>query len=368
MRKSLASTLLPKPIQDEISRVIEPRLRERALGTGVCSTKTAKERRMNVRASIAKLWSLGFKIRKLTSLKAKHIRALMEAYGAEDKSAKFLHNRLSLLRTLAVWLGKEQIVGDLSDYFPKERTKRVTATETDRSWEANGVSPLEIIALAKQFDERLAVMLSLQHFFAMRVKESIEFRPGNSLVDNGDAIEIDRGTKGGKPRRFPIISDAQREVIAWARDVVASGKVKRVRWPECTWQQAQSRFYRLIDTRLGLTKDKRGVTPHGLRNGGLMDLYHVTSGGFPTPIEVAEGKKGGGSGGSGGEGSPAVKKVRRPVPPPGLTREMHHLASMTVSRAAGHGRIDVTASYYGTYGHGFRTVAPPTSMAVVIHK
>ena len=370
MRKSLASTLLPKPIQDEISRVIEPRLRQRALGNGVCSRKTAEERRMNIRASIAKLWSLGFKIRKLTSLKAKHIRALMEAYGAEGKSAKFLHNRLSLLRTLAGWLGKEQIVGDLLDYFPKERTKRVTATETDRSWEANGVSPLEIIALAKQFDERLAVMLSLQHFFAMRVKESIEFRPGNSLVDNGDAIEIDRGTKGGKPRRFPIISDAQREVIAWARDVVASGKVKRVRWPECTWQQAQSRFYRLIDTRLGLTKNKRRVTPHGLRHGGLQDFYQHASGGFPSPIEVAEGGKRGGSGGgsSGGGGSPAEKKARRPVPPPGLTREKHQQASMTVSRAAGHGRIDVTPSYYGTYGHGFRTVAPPTSMLVVMHK
>ena len=370
MKRSQASKILPKVVQDDIERSIDPHLRKRVSGDGVCSTHTAKDRRTHIRAAIAKLWDLGFEIRKMSSLKAKHIRALMTAYEAEGKSAEFLHNRLSVLRTLAGWLGKEQIVGDLADYFPKERTLRTTATTKNLAWEANGVKPLDIIEQAKLFDERLAVMLTLQHYFAMRVKESIEFRPANALVEDGTAIEIYLGTKGGKLRRYPIVSEAQRKAFEWVRDVVAAGKVKRVRWPDCTWQQAKNRFYRLIRTRLGLTKNLRGVTPHGLRHGGLQDFYQHASGGFPSPIEVAEGGKRGGSGGgsSGGGGSPAEKKARRPVPPPGLTREKHQQASMTVSRAAGHGRIDVTPSYYGTYGHGFRTVAPPTSMSVVMHK
>ena len=368
MKRSQASKILPKVVQDDIERGIDPYLRQRANGDGVCSTKTAKERRMNIRSSIAKLWDLGFKIRKLKSLSAKHINALMSHWLAEGKSPEFLHNRLSLLRTLAGWLGKEQIVGDLSDYCPKERTLRTTATTNNVAWEPNGVDPLVIIEQAKLFDERLAVMLTLQHFFSMRVKESIEFRPANALVDGGNAIEIHLGTKGGKLRLYPIISEAQREAFNWARDVVAAGKVKRVRWADCTFLQAQSRFYRLIRTRLGITKKLRGVTPHGLRHGGLQGLYQHATGGFPSPIEVADGGKGGGGGGSVVEGSPAVKTVRRPLPPPGLTRENHQQASMTVSRAAGHERIDVTTSYYGTYGHGFRTVAPPTSMAVVMYK
>ncbi len=359
MKKSLASKLLPKIVQDDIERVIDPFLRQRANGDGVCSTNTAKDRRTHIRASIAKLWELGFRIRKLSSLSAKHIHALMSHWTEEEKSPEFLHNRLSVLRTLAGWLGKEQIVGDLSDYCPKERTLRKTATTKNRAWEPNGVNPLEIIEQAKLFDERLAVMLTLQHYFSMRVKESIEFRPANALVEDGNAIEIHLGTKGGKLRRYPIITEAQRAAFNWARDVVAAGKVKRVRWSDCTWLQAQRRFYRLIRTRLGITKKLRGVTPHGLRHGGLQGLYRHATGGFQTPIEVAEGWKG-----RRGGDSPAVKKVRRLVPPRGLTRANHQQASMTVSRAAGHSRIDVTPSYYGTYGHGFRTVAPPTSMDV----
>jgi hypothetical protein len=34
------------------------------------------------------------------------------------------------------------------------------------------------------------------------------------------------------------------------------------------------------------------------------------------------------------------------------------MASTTVSRALGHGRVDITASYYGTYGHALRQQAP----------
>ena len=104
--------------------------------------------------------------------------------------------------------------------------------------------------------------------------------------------------------------------------------------PPSTWKQAQQRFYGLIRNRLGISKKALGVTPHGLRHGYVQDEYRELTG-LPTPVE----------GGALGK----------------IDRETHRSASMTVSRWVGHGRIDVTTSYYGSYGHALR-VASPLSM------
>ena len=365
-KKSLSEKVLPKRLRDDIERVIDPHLRVRANGNGVCSTNTAKDRRAIVHACIAQLWVLGYRITKLDSLAAKHVKALMEFWDDENRSPQFLHNRLSALRTLAGWLGKRHVVGDLSDYFPKERTRRQTATERNRAWKENKVDIGAIIALAKTVDERLAVMLSLQDQFGLRVKESVEFRPLNSLDDKGENLLVYVGTKGAKPRMIPIETPEQRAAFEWARRVVMEGKVKRLRWPNLTAQQARTKFYHMLSRRLGLTKDQLKVTAHGLRYGYAQRKYERDSGGFKSPIENVGFSRGGG----GAVPMPIptelltvpVQASKKPVPPPGLTRENHHQACLSVSRAMGHERIGVTAAYYGTYGHGLRTVSPPTTM------
>ena len=274
-------------------------------------------------------------------------------------SPEFLHNRLSVLRTLAGWMGKRNLVGDLGDYFENARTQRTTATEVDKSWKGKEIDVEAIIARATQIDERLGVMIALMDRFGLRVKEAIEFRPAQALVDGGTAIEVSAGTKGGKLRRVPVETDQQRETLAWARDVVAQSRVKRVRWPELTWKKAQSRFYNTIQRKLGIAKAQLGVTMHGLRHGYGQRGYEKVAG-VPSPIVHANASNGGGkssgSEGSGGGGSsePSAARSRPLEPPVGLTREKHREASMAVSRWLGHGRVDVTASYYGTYGHAFR--------------
>ena len=330
-----AKKILPKHLRDDIERSIEPYLRQRADGDGVCSTQTAKDRRQYIMATVALLWQLGYRIKKLASLRPRHIAVLVKHWDETGASAEFLHNRLCVLRTMSRWIGKPNLVGDLSEYFPLERTRRKTATEEDRAWEAQSVDPLTMIDFAKSIDERLAVMLSMQYQFGLRVKESIELRPGNAVVEEGAAIEIHEGTKGGRLRRIPVETDAQRETLAWARRVAASGTSKRLRWPGRTWLQARRWFYHLLDKRLMLTKDQLGVTAHGLRHGYAHRGYEQKTG-FPAPIKQAGECRG------------------TPKPPAGLTREVHQQASMEVSRALGHGRIDVTPAYYGTYGHSLR--------------
>ena len=369
MKKSLAAKILPRIVQDDIKRTIHPHLTVRASGKGVCSTKTAKDRMTHILASIACLWELGFRIQKLESLCPKHIVALMTYWEKEGKSPEFLHNRLSVLRTLAGWLRKPNIVGDISDYFPKERTERKTATTEDRSWEGKGVDVLKLIEFAKTIDERLSVMLALQHVFGMRVKESIEFRPANAVVEGGTAIEIYEGTKGGKLRRIPVTTNAERETLEWARKVAATGKTRRVRWPDCTWIKAQGRFYGLLNRHLLVTKDQLGITAHGLRHGYHHRQYRIKTGGFASPVETANMDKMGAQLTIPSFARKGRSVTSSPKPPAGLTHEMHLQACLEIMRAMGHERTDIQTAYGGTYGHGFRrisviSVPPPLSVKV----
>ena len=349
-KKSLASRILPKALQDDIDRQIEPHLRRRADGDGVCSTKTARERRGHILCTVASLWQMKYCIRKLESLDKRHIDALMARWDAEGKSAEFLHNRVSVLRILADWLGKRHLVGDLSDYFPNERTRRKTATEEDLSYKAKGIDPIKVIEAAQAIDERLAAMIAMQYAFGLRVKESIEIRPANSVVDGGVAIEVFAGTKGGKLSRIPVKDDYQRATLAWVRQVAASGKTGRLRWPDTTWRQAQNRYYYLVRDRLNLSKAQSDFTSHGFRHGFGHKGYEDRTG-YPPPVRAPEGH-------SKPVPSPACPPEKHskpvPLPPPGLDRDVHKQALLDVSRELGHVREGATAAYVGTYRHGFR--------------
>jgi integrase len=312
---------------DAVLRTIDPYLRLRSGGAGVCSTKTLAERRQFFLLAVAELWSLGYRVQGLESLSSRHVAVLMEHWYLKGIVAGSLHTRLSMLNVLCGWLGKRNVVKPIETYLPEEAVRRHTVTKVSKAWDER-LDPLEVIEQAKRFDERLAVMLAMQHHFGLRVKESIELRPANAAVDGGAVLELHEGTKGGRVRRIPVRTDAQRSTLAWARRVAASGNTKRLRWPGCTFKQAQARFYYFLRSRLGISRLAAGVTAHGLRHGYAQRSYQEETGGLPSPIK----------GGALGQ----------------ITREQHRVASITVSHALGHGRVDVTSSYYGSYGHALR--------------
>lgn len=335
MAKSLAIQMLPKAVIADVHRTISPYLCQRANGAGVCSAKMRSERRQFMLLMVAELWVLGYRIRKIESLSAKHVDALMRYWHEKGICAGTLHTRLSMINVLYGWLGKHNLTKCITEYLPAEVVHRSTVATVSRAWDAKGVDPLEIIELAKRVDERLSVMLAMQHFFGLRVKESIELRPANAVIEGGAILEIHEGTKGGKVRQIAIKTDEQRAVIAWARRVAVAGNTKRLRWADCTWTQAQTRFYHYVRNRLGISGRGLGVTAHGLRHGYAQAGYEEETGGLPSPI------KGG-----------AIGRI---------DREIHRMASQTITRRLGHGRVDVTTSYYGSYGHALR-VDPPTQM------
>jgi integrase len=330
MPRSLASRTLPKPVVDGVLRTIEPHFRIRSNGTGACSAKTRKERRQFYLLMVAELWGLGFRIQKLDSLSSRHVTALMGHWHKKGIVAGTLHTRLSMLNVLCLWLGKRNVVRNILSCLPEEAVRRHTVAKASKAWDAKAVDPLEVIGRAKKIDARLAAMLAMQHHFGLRVKESIELRPANAVVDGGLTLEIHEGTKGGRVRRVPVRSVDQQEAIAWARGVAASGNTKRLRWPGLTFRQAQARFYYYLRSRLGISRFSAGVTAHGLRHGYAQRSYLEETGGLACPV----------NGGA----------------PGAISRELHHAASITVSHALGHGRVDVTTSYYGSYGHALRDV------------
>lgn len=326
--QSLASKLLPKILLDKLQRILDQHNGYRAGGKGgKCSTETRYHRAAIIRLAFAQLWEMGNRLPEPTSLGGRHIELLMQRWDQEGVTVKVLHTRISYLRTFSKWIGKEGMVKDVHDYLPERDLKRREAASKNRAWLANGVDPQEIIAKACALDERLGLVLALQDAFALRMKEAIEMRPAYCLVESGKAIEIYEGTKGGRLRRVDLDSDYKREVFEWARSVAAAGRGGRVRWPNRTWKQARRYYYYVLAEKLGVNIKEMGVSSHGLRHQYAQDKYQDVSG-QPPPISG--------------------------VDPRQVDPEKHREASIQVARDLGHGRAQVSNSYYGTHGHRLR--------------
>lgn len=332
--RSLADRLLPAKLKLEIQQLLDKHNKKRSDKEGICSLTTQKHRREIIRLSIAQLWEDGYQLETVTSLKGKHIEHLMGRWDQAGLSASMLHTRLSVLRTLSKWLRKPEICKDLGYYLNQERTHRSTVAVRNLAWEAKGIDVDAAIRTASDMNERFGLMLATQRAFGLRAREVMEFRPLEAVIDDGKRLMIVQGTKGGRPRMVTVATDRQRGVLAQVVKLVGAARNARLRWPDCTYQQARNRYYNFMK-RLGATKAGMGVTGHGLRHAFAQEMYRRQTG-LPTPIE-------------GGK-------------PSGLSRGDHMMATMGTSIELGHGRPDVMGSYCGSYGHAQRTVQTPSRM------
>lgn len=332
MLSSLASKLLPRSFREECQQIFDKHNHKvhapRKRVARNCSTATREERASAILLMFATLYQLGFKLQSPAHLREKHVHDLCKHWAAKKLAARTIHTRLSILRVFCSWICKPGLVRAIEIYLPgqDELTHRYTVAQKNLSWKANNVDPLALIGQAKTLDERMACYLSLQHAFGLRVKESIEMRPRKAVDYDWKFLYVTDGTKGGRPRPIEIKTEYQRQVLELAIRIADNNGTGRVRWRDLTWKQAQGRFYRLA-RRLRITKAGLGVTAHGVRHEYAQDGYRDRTQ-LPTPIE-------GGALGT-------------------ITADTHRRASIDVSRELGHGRISVTAAYYGSYGHKLR--------------
>lgn len=323
---SLASRILPKRLRDELERILAANVARRANGNGVCSTKTQLERRQTLSLAFGQLWEMGYRIASVGSLGERHVKALVERWDAEGLVPNTLHTRVSVLKVFSTWIGKRGLVQDIDAYLPKARIARHVATTDNKAWHARQIIPETVIEDARAADPRFAVCLELQYQLGLRVKESIELKPAQALLPDGQTLEIYEGTKGGRIRRIELNTPAKRAAFEQGREIAALNKTGRVRWPGMTWLKARRYFYHLCE-RQGITRARLGVTAHGLRHSSAQREYRLVAG-YSTPVE----------GGAVGQ----------------ITRAIHQLASSHVACHHGHGREQVSGAYCGSYGHQLR--------------
>jgi hypothetical protein len=160
---------------------------------GSYSTRHARE---GILTQIAnQLVELGFKDIKATSLKPKHVTALVELWKSQSLSAGTIKNRMTEFRWWAETVNKRNVIARDNEHYGIARCQYVTNLDKSRMLTSGD--------LAKVTDPYTQLSLKLQAPFGLRMGESIKIRP--DWADHGNWLSLkDSWTKGGRARELPI--------------------------------------------------------------------------------------------------------------------------------------------------------------------
>ena len=246
----------------------------------------------------------GFRQMKASSLKGKHVQALLDRWQGEGLSSGTIKNRLSHLRWWAEKIGKSGILP--ADNMQLGVAERRYVTNVSKARELG--TGLEQIA-----DVHVRMSLQLQATFGLRREEAIKFQP--SYADRGDYIALKGSwTKGGRERIVPITTAEQRDVLHAAHRLAGTGSLIPA---DKTYIQ-QRHVYDGQCKAAGLSH------MHGLRHQYAQSRYETLTG-WPAPAA----------------GGPPVRTLSD------TQRTQDTAARQVISRELGHERLQITAVYLG---------------------
>jgi integrase len=270
---------------------------------GSYGTQVQRERVLTLIAN--QLHELGYTQMHAKSLKPKHVEALARYWLDSNVAAGTMKNRMSALRWWADKVNKRHVVARSNDHYGLPRRQYANG--------ANRARALNTEQLERITDPHVRMSLELQQAFGLRREESIKLRP--VTADRGDTLWLKPSwTKGGRAREIPIRTEAQREVLDRARDLVGSGSLI----PGHKTYVQQLRLYEGQCIRAGLSK------MHGLRHAYAQRRFGEIAG-FKTPI-------------AGGPKRFALSADQR-----ALDRQ----ARAVISAELGHDREQITTVYLG---------------------
>ncbi len=179
------------------------------------SHATQADRQRSLSLAARQLREAGFRQMRATSLKGKHVEALLQRWQAEGLSAGTLKNRMAHLRWWAEKIGKAGIL-------PANNTK-LGIPERHHVAHENKAKELDD-RLDRITDPHVRMSLRLQAAFGLRREESIKFQP--RYADRSDHIAI-KGSwaKGGRDRTVPITTPEQRAALDDAHRLAGSGSL-----------------------------------------------------------------------------------------------------------------------------------------------
>ncbi len=279
-------------------------LRQLCLRNRDGSHATQADRQRSLTLAARQLREAGFRQMRTTSLKGKHVEALLQRWQTEGLSAGTIKNRMAHLRWWAEKVGKAGIL-------PAGNTKLGIP---DRRYMTNEGKAKELgDGLKRITDPHVRMSLRLQAAFGLRREESIKFQP--RYADRGDHIAI-KGSwaKGGRNRTVPITTPEQRMVLDDAHRLAGLGSLIPM---NKTYIQ-QRHVYDGQCKAAGLSN------MHGLRHKYAQMRYEGLTGWRASAA-----------------GGPSVKGLS-----PTQRMEDNH-ARQTISRELGHERIQITATYLG---------------------
>jgi site-specific recombinase XerC len=270
---------------------------------GSFSTQATRSRILDLIAN--QLQALGFRRMQPTSIKPKHVDALLAHWREQGISAGTLKNRLSALRWWAKKVNKPSIIArDNGVYGIGKRTcvaKESKAQDLDDK-------KLSLIA-----DQYVRLSLRLQAAFGLRREESIKFSP--SYAVQKDHIKLKSSwTKGGRARTVPIRNDEQRRLLEEVKALARGGALIP---PHLNYVKQLHRYERQI-RKAGLSQQ------HGLRH-GYAQLRYFELTGWVCPVR-------------GGLPSKELNPEQR---------ALDHQARAVISSELGHARVSVAAVYIG---------------------
>lgn len=269
------------------------------------SFSTQSSRHEMLQQIAGELERLGFRHMKASSLKQKHIEALVRSWHGRDLSAGRMKNLMAVLRWWADKVGVNGAVAASNDAYGIER--RIYVTNTQRATTAPETAKDSIS------DPHVRASVELQAAFGLRREEAIKFSP--SYADRGDHIALKGSwTKGGKPRVIPIRTEAQREALMRAHTVARAGALI----PPALRYVDQLRRYEGLVTAAGLSR------LHGLRHAYAQTRYLELTG----RLAPAAGGK-----------TSAELTVEE--------KQADEQARLQISKELGHEREQVTAVYLG---------------------
>ncbi len=270
---------------------------------GGFSTQATRSRILDLIAS--QLQALGYRRMQPTSLKPKHVDALLAHWREQGISIGTLKNRLSALRWWAKKVNKPSIIARDNSVYGIGKREYVARQSKAQELDDKKLSEIS--------DPMVRLSIRLQAAFGLRREESIKFNASYATQD--DHIRLKSSwTKGGRARTVPIRNDEQRSLLQEVKDLAKGGSLIPA---QLNYVQHLHRYERQLRN-VGLSK------LHGLRHAYAQQRYFELTG-WKAPV-------------AGG----LTSKELRP--------EQHALdveARATISCELGHARAEISVVYVG---------------------
>lgn len=251
---------------------------------------------------------LGYRNMRVTSLKEKHVHALVQDWQARGLSIATQKNRMTAIRWWSRTVGNPAAVANANAHYGIGQRTYV-ATES----KAVALTPARLDQVK---DPWVRLSLRLQQLFGLRREESMKFQV--RYADQGDHIRLQSSwCKGGRPRVIPVRNAAQRTLLDEIRAFTGGGHQVSLIPAELRYVDQLHR-YEYQTQQAGLSK------MHGLRHAYAQERYRELTG-WDCPVR-------------GGPNRDELSPEKR---------QLDYAARMTVSEELGHGREEITTVYLG---------------------